>query len=494
MEVLQVINWIGKYIRGAFSLLGSGGGYGAGGHGGVTRTETEGVNGPPGAEGKFGRMFDLDPLNVPSAKLSQLAAAMRDDDNNPSRDSSIPAGYTYFGQFVDHDITLDTTTLSEVQIDPSSVFNFRSPKLELDNVYGSGPEISNFLYDNKGKGPKLLLGETDASRPLDLPRMPNGVAVIGDKRNDENLAVSQMQYAWLRFHNAVVDKVQADEPALTDHEVFAKARQTVVWHYQWIVLHDFLPKLVRQSVLDDVLQNGRKFYKESGQGAYIPVEFSVAAYRLGHSMVRNNYDWNKNFPSATLAQLFQFSGLSGFITKQSDIWIADWRRMFDLEAPSGFTLNHTRALDPLLAAELHTLPGGAGSLPDLNLRRGQSVGLPSGQAIANAMNLPSSDRLQPADFDGPDGAVAQQLGLDSATPLWYYILKEAQVQENGERLGAVGSRILSEVFVGLLQMDALSFMSQDANWKPTLPAEQADHFTMADMLRFSGNVNPLENG
>ena len=492
MNGLEAIKQTGRDARREYRKLGSGDGPGAAGHGGTSRTDLDGINAPAGAQGKYGKMFPcLTAHSAPSQALTALAAAMRDSEEAQSADSPIPAGYTYFGQFVDHDITLDTTTLSEAQIDPWSVWNYRTARFELDNVYGSGPEVSNFLYEN-GTGPKLLVGVTNTGRPLDLPRLPNGVAVIGDKRNDENLAVSQMQFAWIHFHNKVVDWISDRGAGASPGSVFAEARETTTWHYQWIVLHDLLSRLVRKEVLDDVLQNGRQFYKPQGD-AFIPVEFSVAAYRMGHSMVRNSYDWNHNHKDATLKQLFQFSRLSGTLIHQADDWIADWRRMFDIDPPNGFTVNQARAIDPLLAKELHTLPRDNTSLPERNLQRGLKMGLPSGQDVARALHVEPDDRLAPEDFTGPDGAVARANGLDASTPLWYYILKEAQIKEGGNRLGAVGSRIVAEVFVGLLELDPLSFISLQPDWSPTLPSKVPGQFTMADMLRFSDNVNPFVN-
>ena len=480
--------------------------------------------------GKFGRMFpSLPPFRPPREQLMALGRAMRDPNGaDPAGDNlRLPAGYTYLGQFIDHDITFDVTPLGEAAIDPLAVDNFRSPKLDLDGLYGLGPRAQPYLFSRASHGAKFLIGRTrpsadTAARPClrardnDLPRsaagdvligesctgphdpmetpgpLSEGLALIGDPRNDENLIVAQLHLAFLKFHNKIVDQLPSSA------STFEHARRLVTWHYQWIVLHDFLPRLVDPAVLGDVLCHGRRFYNV-GDYAFIPVEFSVAAYRLGHSMVRQEYSYNRVFnpgpvrlARATLDLLFRFTGLSGTDVPVPSNLIIDWRRFFDgLPKPPGVEhFNYSRKIDPFVAAALHGLPGGADpSLPVRNLLRGAALGLPSGQAIARFMNEPvlSRDRIAA----GPDGREARAQGLDEESPLWFYILKEAQLVAGGERLGPVGSRILSEVFVGLLQADPTSFVSLDPSWHPTLPGAEPGSFTMADLLTFVDEVNPL---
>jgi hypothetical protein len=472
--------------------------------------------------GRFGRMFpQLPPLIVDVTALDQLAGAMVDNapaleisvTPQPGDNGNITAGYTYLGQFVDHDITLDTTSLSERPIDPQAVFNFRTPKLELDSLYAIGPGGQPFMYD-RSQPAKFIIGRTVSGRgdptipagmPNDLPRSEQGFALIGDLRNDENLLVAQLHLAFLKFHNKVVDGLIAQ--GVGGDELFERARQTVRWHYQWIVLHDFVGRLVDLNVLHSVLNNGREFFLFAKE-PFMPVEFSVAAYRLGHSMVREEYNHNRVFrpgPGAaapgSLALLFRFTGLSGSITGAAgglaalpSDWIIDWRRFFDFQTNDtrpnqGFGLNFSRLINPLIVPALHTLPGGGGSLPARNLRRGVRMQLPSGQKIAKAMKIKA---LTPDEIaQGPDGAVAREHGLDVATPLWYYILKEAGVEAGGARLGQLGSRILSEVFVGMLEGDPESFLAQDRNWQPTLPAANPGTFTMTDLLTFVDDINPI---
>ena len=473
--------------------------------------------------GMFGRMFPrLPPLEVSDAKLQALAAAMLDPDpTDTTRDNPhVPAGFTYLGQFIDHDITLDLTSLSEKDKDPLGIENFRTPSLDLDAVYGLGPDGSPHLYarnpENTSKhGPKLLIGKNinvdfggvTGNFRNDLPRSPEGFALIGDHRNDENLLVAQTHLAFLKFHNKVCDLIAGSPTPPAD--IFAEARRTVTWHYQWMVLHDFVERLTEPGIVARILNDGRKFYRFK-KTPYMPVEFSAAAYRLGHSMVRQTYSHNRVFhnPPADFSLIFGFSGLSGQIIGDlapnpptaplpvpvlPSNWIIDWRRFYDLATPEGtpdFTLNHARKLDPFLIPELHTLPGGGGNLAFRNMKRGVNLGLPSGQDVAKAMRI--KNPLTPQEIaSGPEGQVAKKQGLDKATPLWYYILKEAQVRHNGERLGPVGSILISEVFVGLIHGDTKSFLWQAKNWKPTLPSAKPGTFLMTDLLRLVDEIDPI---
>ena len=508
---------------------------------GVKPTWKVNIGGGKGG-GFFDRMFKGGkPFTAPDDKLLTLANAMKETDPNDAAldNPGIPAGYTYLGQFVDHDITLDTTPLSTAMADLGMVENFRSPGIDLDSVYGSGPGPHRFLFARErvqGKKEfrdtsKLLLGKTEVSpdqngvdilpdnKDNDLPRNPQGAAIIGDHRNDENLLVAQTHVAFLKFHNKVVDElVAANTPR---SELFDKASRIVRWHYQWMVLHDLVARLTEPGTVNKVLTEGRKFYRFKKQ-PYMPFEFSAALFRLGHSMVREVYSHNRVFPSdssgitnGTLRLLFNFSGLSGLIG--GDIafvpppppppgppstrllptnWIVDWRRFYDF---SGVPLNLSRRLDPLLAPMLHTLPGESGTDMNLafrNLKRGVRLQLPSGQAVAEVMSKKIAfTALTSAEIaSGADGAVAKSLGFHTDTPLWYYILKEAQVRHQGLHLGPVGSRLLAEVFVGLVQGGEDTFLSDKApkNWKPHLKAKSPGNFTMTDLLNFVGEVSPID--
>ena len=489
----------------------------------VTATVATAVK-PGGAKGAgfFDRMFrDLPPLEADEADLEALANAMKDADPSSTTldNTNVPAGFTYLGQFIDHDISLDLSPLSGQLEDPSMLENFRTPGLDLDCVYGAGPGPHRFLF--RRDEPKFLIGTASASSdaqgapipelPNDLERTRHGVALIGDHRNDENLVVAQTHLAFLKFHNKVVDHLKAQGTLAAN--LFDQAQELVRWHYQWMALHDFVERITEKGIVAKLLHEGRKFYRFKTV-PFIPVEFAGAAYRLGHSMVREDYSHNRVFrpvvprlAPASLDLLFQFSGLSGNIQGEAggipalpSNWVIDWRRFFNFNTPSttpNFEFNHSRKLDPFLTPSLHSLPGfpagREGNLAFRNLRRGVILGLPSGQDMASlmAIKIPLSP-LTPAEIaTGPDGAVAAEKGFDTATPLWYYILKEAQVRGKGERLGPVGARLVAEVFVGLVQGDKNSFLSEPG-WKPTLPSKTPGTFFMTDLLQFVGDISPID--
>jgi hypothetical protein len=405
-----------------------------------------------GDPGMFGRMFPrLPAFRVDDGPLDALAAAMMDPEApGDARDNpAIPAGFTYLGQFVDHDISLDLTSLSEKEKDPLGVENFRTPSLDLDCLYGLGPDGSPQLYARNREpgakhGPRFLIGRNmhvgfgdvpEREFRNDLPRSPEGFALIGDHRNDENLLVAQTHLAFLKFHNKVVDGLAGGPNPPAD--LFAEARRIVTWHYQWIVLHDFVERLTERGIVARILHEGRRFYRFK-RVPYMPVEFSGAAYRLGHSMVRQRYSHNRVFQDTDFQFLFDFSGLSGGILgdlapsppeaptpveRLPSNWIIDWRRFYDLATPEdapGFRFNASRRIDPLLAKSLHELPGdprpGAKkrNLAALNLKRGVRLGLPCGQDVARAMRMKP---LKPAEIaQGPDGKAAAAHGLHEATP------------------------------------------------------------------------------
>jgi heme peroxidase len=476
--------------------------------------------------GMFGRMFPtLSPLAVDDAPLKELGAAMQDPDpaSADGNNDQVPSGFTYLGQFIDHDITLDLTSIGEKEADPNATENFRSPALDLDSIYGLGPDGSRQLYarnpgdiDGKNPGPKLLNGKTinvafggvTGDHRNDHPRSPEGFALIGDHRNDENLVVAQTHIAFVKLHNKVCDQISGG--GKTAQQVFTEARQIVTWHYQWMVLHDFVERITEPGIVAKILDQGRRFYRFK-KFPYMPVEFSAAAYRFGHSMVRERYSHNRIFSPATLKQLFDFTGLSGGIVGDlapnpptapiptpvlPSNWIIDWRRWYDLSPPAnpaGVPVNLSRKIDPFLVPQLHTLPGGGGDLAFRNLRRGVILGLPSGQDVASAIRV--TNPLTPDELaSGDDGKIAKKHDLHKHTPLWYYILKEAQQRGGGKKLGPVGATIVSEVLVGLVHGDHSSFLwLKGKDWKPTLPSRVPGTFTMADLLRFVGDISPIDN-
>lgn len=476
-------------------------------------------------QGRFGRMFrELPPLLAPADLLLKLGASGGPMDGGTTSDNhpdGLPAGFTFLGQFIDHDITFDPTSSLERQVDPEAIQNFRTPSLELDNVYGAGPGASPHLYrtddrdlflvDPAGAAP--VDGNGNPQDPLDaeLPRNRLGVALIGDPRNDENLIVSQLHLALLQFHNKVVEHVRAQQLTPPGRSTFEAAQQLVRWHYQWIVLKEFLPALVGQPMVDAVRRR-RAFYTPRKE-AFIPVEFAVAAHRFGHSMVRDGYRINANFAGPIFPDL----GGGRRVPRTN---LIEWRRFFSFggQQPQSAKAFDVKLSGPLFQlpfvkrdAQGRPLPEDPGSLATRNLLRGVTFGLPSGQDVARAMRrdhntLVQSDLLDAAESSllspGRDvieglqpikvlepGEIGNLPGkLENHTPLWFYILKESEVRASGRTLGPVGGRIVAEVLVGLLELDKQSFLNASPLWTPTLAG--TDDFKMADLLEFAGMVRP----
>jgi len=294
---------------------------------------------------------DASSCDVSDDAIRALLTFMGDPRRNPpsSNNSRIPAGFTYLGQFVDHDLTFDPTSKLDRRHDPRALVNFRTPRLDLDSLYGSGPTAQPFLYDWKDSAPagaRLLVGRNPAHHPDDpavalaaddLPRNRQGRALIGDARNDENLIVAQLHLLFMRFHNAVVDALCA-RGDVQSCDLFDEAQRTVRWHYQWIVVHEFLRLVVGEATADAVLPpapvgaaaEAHLKHFRCEPDPFIPVEFSGAAYRFGHSMVRGSYGI-KRAPSSGPPPhaVTLFPGLEGLTWLPQSV-VIDWERFFDL--------------------------------------------------------------------------------------------------------------------------------------------------------------------
>ena len=444
-------------------------------------------------EGRFGYMFRRLPSFRPSDGLLEgLAAGMRQEETEVTDNPRIPAGYTYLGQFLDHDITFDPTSELDRINDPAALENFRNPRFDLDSLYGSGPADEPFQYDKEEQDIKLLVGKGKNTRngkdtdEDDLPRNSQGRALIGDSRNDENIVVSQLQLAFIKLHNRFVDQAREEGTFSNNDDVFKEAQKRTRWHYQWVVVHDFLERTVGEEVVRSILSDASsgdapgirtRFYNPR-KNAYMPVEFSVAAYRYGHSQVRPLYKINDPVPELPIfsqepnpGPLEDFGG--GRHLPQE--WTVDWSFFFDTDGP-GTAKQKSQLIDTKLAAGLFNLPGlGGESLPLRNLKRGVALGLASGLDVARAIGVPDHEILTEAD-----------LGFKEPAPLWFYVLKEAELKRNGELLGPVGGRIVAEVFLGLLKLDKLSYLNASPNWTPTLPDTDGDgKFTIVDLLKFA---------
>ena len=380
-------------------------------------------------------------------------------------DSEMSAVWPFFGQFIAHDITADRSPLGH-RADPAQVRNFRVPKANLEGVYGAGPVGSPYLY-SKDDPAKLLLSPSGS----DVPRNHEGIALIGDPRNDVHLFTSQMAVAFIKLHNRLVDRLRRD--GLAEEDTFEAARRAASWHYQHVILREFLPGLIGAQLTAELLADGPKLYRADGD-PYIPFEFADAAYRYGHAQIRDRYQVNEHFGPCPV-----FPDLMGFGEVPPEHTV-DWALQIDVEghAPA----QRAKRIDSRLPAALIALPtqisGSApgtdyASLATRDLQRGQAVGLASGEAIAHRLGVPALSAEQVGLAEG---------GWTGETPLWIYILKEAEVMHDGNQLGPVGGRIVGEVLVGIIDADPESFRSIDPSWTPTLPARRAGAFGLADIL------------
>ncbi|MET0939039.1 MAG: heme peroxidase family protein [Gaiellaceae bacterium] len=445
--------------------------------------------------------------------------------------STIPAGFTYLGQFVDHDLTFDkTNVMLGEDVTPAQLLQARSPSLDLDSLYGNGPNdpASAKFYEADGQhlkmGSSVAAAGIPAKQGFDLPRGAGSTAaekrraIIPDPRNDENLAVAQVHLAMIRFHNRVLDTLPSSIPP---GQRFARARQKVVKHYQWMLKTDYLPRICAPGVVNNVFNQGRKIFEKGADPMSVPtmpIEFSVAAFRLGHSMIRDEYNWNKEFDAGagTLDFLFLFSGLSGDLgglPRLPSNWIADFRRLFDFgETPAAkpalvvpaAKFNRAMRIDTKLAATLADIPGfpdDESNLAFRNLTRAFMVKLATGQQMATFVNNKGVNvtKLTNAQVrDGTNGAnlsglnASQRTLLLQRTPLWFYILREAEF--NGGKLKGVGARIVAETFHRAMEGSNHSIV-RDEDFRPSLgPNNQT--FRMTDLLFFAFEgkkvlLNPL---
>lgn len=546
-------------------------------------------------EQSFTKLLPLRANAYDPIALAKLAEDMKGgvdspkDGPDPEENILVPAGYTYFGQFVDHDLTFDST--SSIAPDNAAVpTNLRTPRFDLDCVYGDGPAAQPYLYDNDGK---LLFNNGPLPNPPtnsttiathDLLRNPTGRAIIGDKRNDENSIVSQLQLSFIKYHNAVIDELNRRDPATWNvpNQRFESARNEVRWTYQKLVVEDFLPRIVKPEVLAN-LQGKSKSARSKNYALYgedkrvnLPLEFVAAVYRFGHSGVRTGYRLNAHpdnrfsiFPASSDATVnASVESLLGFDPLTNNQIIDNWARFFPdslpgtlptepRTAPAGdvpnpaVRLQFAYKIDPTLVDPLGVLPRQqvAGeetaqqaeaaiaprvlplfpappatsvtpsrpSLALLNLLRGDSYRIQSGQSFSRALQgkgFPAQTlehrhlaiRRPVSGHDGKFKFVPIAAEFLDDTPLWFYVLAEAQTplvehfkqrefdeaeMLNGvgavTQLGWVGGRIVAEVFYGLLDSDEESFVNAaPRGWSPIL---QGTSVIVRNLLRFADSRN-----
>ena len=457
---------------------------------------------------------------------------------------TMPSGLVYLGQFIDHDLTRDLSSLEEATPNVEANGNRRTPKLDLDHLYGKDAKDRSgvaCIYENDGM--HLRLGLTnpapDSNGTMlqattdDLYRVPKGHpgegnAVVIDPRSDENLVIAQLHVLFIKFHNQALDwfdKGWIPDPEIYGSTLFERARRFVTWHYQWIILNEFLPSVVRIAVLEKVGVGQFKLYDRpytpQDYPVAIPVEFSVAAFRFGHSMIQENYFLNDHIgirPSAEIITMTKRGG--GVVDKLPANYVIGWDHFF-----RGLLgqLNSGEMIDTFITETLYDLPEQTGQsfrqqtgsvftaaiaartnntfvplmrppLPELTLKRGSKVRLPSGQEFVRHFNLKRTfpERRMAARHHDEDFFEANE--LDERTPLWYYLLREAAEEPNPEvaeppnlplqKLGTTGSYIVAEVIYQVLNADAGSIMVTGRGWAPpTLTHSPMDGGAIDSMVR-----------
>ena len=461
----------------------------------------------------YEKLFVSDTVFNPAEKdfLIKLGALMTAG-SNLNFDSSISSGYTYFGQFIAHDIARNDPRNFPRSPVSSPVYNRVSPFFDLNCLYGAGlaPAENSRTLLRLGMTTGEGTGGVTREFPYDLPRRADLSPIIPEDRNDDTLTVAQIHVAFIKFHNAVVKALGDDNR----DETFAAARRLVTLHYQWIVLKDFLPKIVKPETLKNVIENGCLFYRPAPEKPFLAHEFAAAAFRVGHSMARNSYEWNRVLCSkggrgkAELFHFAQFTGRGGLGRKKTlaSFWIIDWTRFFDfspLDLPRPADFNFAKKINAVVSPQLkYIIPKKLApaappledyqrSLVNWDLLRGHALELPSGQSVARQMrekNPPEKIEIVPADFIAAKMPAELAERFAAKTPLWYYLLKEAEYQQAGEKLGDVGSRLVAETFIGLLRADPHSILNRE--WRPQFsPENRRESFGMIDLLKFIADRN-----
>jgi hypothetical protein len=374
-------------------------------------------------------------------------------------------------------MTLDRTPMPEQELDPKGLVNFDSPFFDLASVYGRGPGLDPQLYEADGVHMRIV---RNAEGVEDLPRLDDGTALLGDARNDENLILTQLHLLFLKFHNRCLDTGLAT--------TLADAQRLTRWHFQWVIVNDFLKAVVGPELVSQVLQGSPPkpkidFYKPvDSERPMMPIEYAVAAFRFGHSMVRAGYTLN----AAGGAPLFDpiNPDLRGHRPLPAAFEI-EWWRLFRVPGAPTSPRNVSRLIDAKLAIPLLNLPPTVVSDPMVslaqrNLIRGKRLGVPAGQDVAKLMKMkPLSNK----DLGLPDPG---NPGWAGKAPLWFYILREAEITQGGRRLGPLGGKLVAEVIVGILSCDKSSYIYDKTPFQPAPPiAPTAGQFTMGEFAAFA---------
>jgi hypothetical protein len=374
----------------------------------------------------------------------------------------------------------------------------------------------------------MLLGEPMPGNPFDpgavqLPRGPNHRALIGDPRDDENRIVAQLHAIFLRFHNKVVDQLGGKK-----NVSFQEARQQVRWHYQWVLVDDFLRGILDEQTYRSVFPDRHKPVTTipglEGDGLEsMPVEFSAAAYRFGHSMVRPRYRLNAKIERPIFSEANGHTAdLGGFRPIPAN-WAIDWPFFIDLGHDAGPAAGGSRSgqvarkpqlsykIDTSLAHPLGHLPARIAKNPSSlvlrNLERGRTFRLPSGQQVAGALGVkPLTDEqlvIGKAIVQSPEPPSITDVASRFAgnAPLWVYVLSEAQVMswknagsaandDTPIKLGPVGGRLVAEVFASLLRGDPTSYLDAERKFVPIKDFTRGGTFGLAELINVALGHTP----
>lgn len=529
--------------------------------------------------GHFDYYFpDAEGLPADCAEMTKALDELADatiENANPPKNSTIAPVFTYFGQFIDHDITANTdregglSTIDEHMVKPlprievsNGVGNLRFAAMDLDSVYGGGFEegdISRMLrkalrsprlpakmevgVDSKVPGEAALLpaddgrdllrldwamrsGQVDIDvlrkGPKDIldqffhngnPNTPNlSTAIIGDARNDENLAVAQFHLAILRLHNKIVDKAPSDVQSKGHEATYIWARCMTRWIYQWLVRHAYLPAVCDATTLSNIQERGPVLYDSliashpaTGDILPMPLEFSVSAFRFGHSMARERYDWNRIFSAdkdnrATFELLFRFTGKGDLLTQRlPSNWPISWDRF--VHDPGNDDERSALKIDTGLNKHFERMhdvkPGMSGAMAHLarrNLRRGYRLSIPSAQGCLDALQHKGIELQKLTEeqlLEGHTSNAVKAGNFHKSTPLWFYILKEAEILNNGDSLGPLGTTLVADTLLGLLKHTPRSYINEAPGGESWMPAdsvrpEDVSITDMASMMKAAG--------
>lgn len=442
-------------------------------------------------KGHYSRLFAKASRPIPSTEEASLIALGDTMRYAVEREGTLTPriGFTYFGQFLGHDLTHDATPLAGPYAEPEKTPNFRTAVFDLDHVYGSGPAGSPYLYEGEEGAETFQIGQTTPTAyRRDLPIRQGRVLIgdLADTRNLDNLLLRQLHVLFLKFHNEAIRQLQTNPDlesvaeALGPGTLFERARRLVCWHYQWIIRHDYLPRVLHNDIWH---RREKRAPRQPSNNFSVPIEFSLAAFRFGHSMVRNAYRLNCRQTRVTIEELMALGQKAAPIP---DDYLVEWGTFFDGLPTSGPQASSSY-LDTSVSRAMHGLSPGTirlankleaiapSNLPARTLLRGARAQLACGQEVGEdlvwAGKIKPSDRLTSSELtrDTCDGSGSALLaaGLKDNTPLFYYILKEAEIKANGLTLGPVGSHIVLEVIQNALETDADGYLARvGERWKP----------------------------